>query len=271
MKKRLLLAILPALLALSSCSAQPKAKAEPLFLEDTLAHEEVFGGNDNGEYLYKGTKLDFDDYADVPSNDDLRPAIGVQHQVDQSGQYISIRFVAAIKVSGALSDATAVWTRAMYNPDGSILKDFATKSSLKAYEEINNAGSALHITTFNGSYETHYNYFVVYTMLNIKLADYANCYLNAYLTLGDGKKTLELAVPVRTDISPNNVWKFEASQRYFIRLNPFGTDEQDFAQDATTQGENPENNYASFTHSFAQGDEFVIVGNDVLNKRFNIY
>ena len=269
MKKRLLLAVLPALLVLASCSAQPKAKAEPIFEEDTLAHEEVFGGNDKGEYIYKETKLNFDDYADVPTNDNLRPAIGVQHQVN--GNNISIRFVAAIKVSGELSEATATWTRAMYKADGSILKDFANMPSQKAYTAINNAGNELLIQTFNGQYETHYDYFVVYTMLNIDKTQYANCYLNAYLTLGDGKQTMELAVPVSETISANTVWKFEASQRYFLRFNPRATNQYDVAQDAVTQGDNPSNNYASFTHSFDLNDEFVIVANDVANKRFKIY
>lgn len=264
MKKRFLLTVIPALLVLSSCGIKPSVKAEPIFQEDTLAHEEIFGGEDSGR-LIRGTKLSVDNY-DQQQNNDSRPNIGIQ-SYEKDG-YISIRFVAAVKISGELSSASAVWTRAMYNPDGSILKDFADKPCQKVYEEINDHGTKMDIAQYNGLHESHYNYFVVYTMLNIKKADYRDCYLNAYLTLGDGKQTKVLATQV--EFNNNTTYLFEPSQRYFLRVNP-GNQQYEIAQDATTQGDNPQNNYASFTASLTDGDEFIIIANDVANKRFRIY
>lgn len=266
MKKRFLLAVLPALLALSSCGLQPKVEAEPQFEEDTLAHDDLFREAD-GALLYKGNinKADPIDYTldPYPGN---RPSIGIQTY--EEGDTISIRFVAAIKVTGNLSEATAVWTRAMYKPDGSIYKDSAQMPCQKVYTTINNHGAEQSISAFNGQYETKYDYFVVYTLRGINKATFADYYLNAYLTLGDGSQSKVLATKVNYDYYA--LYAFEPSQRYFLRGNINGQ-QQDIAQDATTQGNNPENNYASFSVNLNDGSDFLIVANDVTNKRFKIY
>lgn len=266
MKKRFLLAVLPALLVLSSCGLQPKVEAEPQFEEDTLAHDDLFREAD-GALLYKGNinKADPIDYTldPYPGN---RPSIGIQTY--EEGNTISIRFVAAIKVTGNLSEATAVWTRAMYKPDGSIYKDFAEMPCQKVYTTINNHGAEQSISAFNGQYETKYDYFVVYTLRGINKASFADYYLNAYLTLGDGSQSKVLATKVNYDYYA--LYAFEPSQRYFLRGQING-EQQDIAQDATTQGNNPEHNYASFSTVLTDCDEFVIVANDVANKRFKIY
>ena len=266
MKKRFLLAVLPALLVLSSCGLQPKVEAEPQFEEDTLAHDDLFREAD-GALLYKGNinKADPIDYTldPYPGN---RPSIGIQTY--EEGNTISIRFVAAIKVTGNLSQATAVWTRAMYRPDGSIYKDFAQMPCQKVYTTINNHGDEQSISSFNGQYGTKYDYFVVYTLRGINKASFADYYLNAYLTLGDGSQSKVLATKVNYDYYA--LYAFEPSQRYFLRGQING-EQQDIAQDATTQGDNPQNNYASFSTGLTDCDEFVIVANDVTNKRFKIY
>ena len=89
MKKRFLLGILPALLALSSCTFMESATVVKgnEFLEDTLAHDELFAGQ---RALQPKRAI-----GDIENPDtDSDPAIGIQSIV-QDGK-VSFRFVAAV-------------------------------------------------------------------------------------------------------------------------------------------------------------------------------
>ena len=120
------------------------------------------------------------------------PAIGVQRKVDthgtldESDDTVSVRFVAAISVAGDLADATAVWTRAIFAPDGTALKAQATWPSVKAYTTIDAEGDPYTIDDYNTACGGSYTHFVAYTMRNIPLSTYANYYFTAYLTVTDG-------------------------------------------------------------------------------------
>ena len=195
MKKRLLFTILTALMVLPGCNAKLQ-KENFKFIEDTDAHEEIFG---------EAEQLKLEEVKEAPTFLTVsEPAIGVQSQI--SGDNIHIRFVAAVQIGGKLSDAPAVWKRRMFNSDGSIWKDEGEGQPCdKVYTSLKNGGSTLTIADFNTAHGTSYNYFVVYTMLNIPKETYKNCYLNAYVTVNDGEslnsKVLATTVDQKTQLS----------------------------------------------------------------------
>ena len=105
MKKRLLLLALPALMALSGCagvSASPKANN--LMVEDTLAHEEIFGeAVEAGEFgLRKAAPFKLA----TLTSDFVKMAYQIKFDDkgdgDASNDVISIRFIAAVKDAGKL-------------------------------------------------------------------------------------------------------------------------------------------------------------------------
>ncbi len=248
MKKKLLLAVLPALLVLASCSAQPNAKAEPIFQEDTLAHEEIFGEADGFELRAPKRNLDSDPYM----ADRAQPAIGVQYQ--ENGENISIRFVAAIDIGTAnLADVSAVWHRILYWSDGSVGKADAPKESLKAYTSLNNKGSIYSIDDFNGASGT-YDYFVVYTLLNVKKSDYQYCRLNAYLELNSGASYSKV---LSTTIGGGYRFTFDRNDSgYFLAGKINGVENAVVKQHSPTLGNN---NQASFIADIQSNDMFFVV------------
>ena len=98
MKRKSLLVLLPALMALASCNNAPKVEPKPELgdiVEDTLAHDEVFGESKISGNL--GVRKAYDADVDVPEESETSsPTIGIQTKT--VGDKISIRFVAAIKV-----------------------------------------------------------------------------------------------------------------------------------------------------------------------------
>lgn len=222
MKKKFLLAIIPALLALSSCAAGASKTKNDIFLEDTLAHEEIFGDVEEVGYVKTLTPLKDPD----PVNPLEEPTIGVQYQpryekVADSGEwYYSIRFVAAIT---SLS-VDAQWTRGVSNTNSEQLKPVGTNATLiatTAYERVNDNGV---ITTASSvalkrdaEPDTYpYHYFVVYTLRDIP-ETYADCFAVAYLTITDGvNTTVSKAVAAR--IAGGHEFSFAANKSggYFM-------------------------------------------------------
>ena len=247
MKKRVLLALLPAAMILAACAGagQKANDKNVLFNEDTLAHEELFAQKGFGK-IHKLSHLD-----------SSLPAIGVQRsdvkEITVSGtptNVVSIRFVAAVNLdSEHLADAHPIWTRVLYEEDGDgVLKGVDTLESTKAYTKINDGGSGTLPSAFG-----EYNYFVTYTMTNIPVA-YNNCYFNVSLSLG-GVSSRVLATTV--DLSSH--FSFESTSENFFLTGTFNDVARDIAQDTSTKGDNPSSNFASFSYDILENDKFIIV------------
>ena len=255
MKKIIVLTILSALMVLPSCGARPiqNKVEEPEILEDTLAHEEIFGE----------TKLELKEERDAPAfMSSEEPIIGIQSQ--ESGSNIHVRFVAAVKIDGDLASATAVWTRTMYYDDTGdnetahkVFKTETEKPAAKAYTTLKNGEDELTISAFNTAHSTSFNYFVVYTMLNIPKATYADYVLKAYVTVNDGgelsSKVLATTVDQKTqfsyDLDKDKTGYFGVKKSAAGAFSTFNADANALA-----------GNYARFVNvSISKDDSFVLV------------
>ena len=192
---KFLLLALPALMVLSSCSnapISPKAD-EDLMVEDTLAHEEIFGDvEEAGElglkklgprkaitfdsnFVKMGYQINFDNKNNVDASDDT----------------ISIRFVAAIKNTAV----KAYWHRGFaqsngyegvdvngwkYKLEDNVYEDGYNVQSLKYYNSLTDGSNT--IVANDGIY-SGYQGFVIYTLRGIPYETYKNAYLGVYLEL----------------------------------------------------------------------------------------
>ena len=185
MKKKLFLGLLPTLLVLASCQAAPRAdienKPQPIpeeqqFLEDNEAHDEIFGDSVlSGDLGIRKLPT-----VPVASNDDSIPTLGIQYN-DSTPGYVSLRFIAAIKVTDLTGDSVvddadlacvnAYWDRAIFKPDGTVQKQVNADRifSTKAYTSLGakNGIDTYTIEDLNTAKGTNYTHFVVYTILNI--------------------------------------------------------------------------------------------------------
>ena len=209
MKSKNLLFLLPALLVLSSCQAVPQANnlKEDILIEDTLAHDEIFGND------FIGRKIAPNKLGDDPvSHPDSDAAIGVQTKVDDKGtvstadDLISFRFVAPVKFEeGQLAPTTAVWTRTVSKPDGSEYPmDTATYECTEAYTQLEEGAGVYTIAQFNEAQEpdTDYTHFVVYTLRNIPLETYGDYFVSAYLTLSGEGGVNQVSKAVVSTVNP---------------------------------------------------------------------
>ena len=217
-KKRLLLAILPSLLILSSCNVGAlNDKAENhIFLEDSLAHEEVFGGS---KILQPRKTVD----PDPVVHPDSDPAIGIQSFV--SGGNVSFRFVATVRFSDSQLEPTkAVWTKSVCSPTGEAFSEKFNKGTYecsKAYTKLNSGGSIYTIDQYNEAHgltgDSCFTHFVVYTLRNIPVATYGNYYVSAYLNLSGegGVNQTTKAIAIRVDQEEKYTYVHNAGA-YFI-------------------------------------------------------
>ena len=255
MFKKLFLAVLPAIMVLSSCGAAPKADKNDFFSkEDTLAHEEVFGEpapliKENVERKPEG----IDEFVEAD-----RPSLGIQTAVYQGKD--SIRFVAAINISAGDFDSTIpVWTRTIYNADGSVKKSSTPFEAKKVYTSLKNGENTITIQQFNSANGTHYDYFSVYTILNINSGNEA-CFINAYVTVGSLKSKV-----LSTNVGGTKRLTFENTQTgYFLSGTINETPNSVRAQDAVTSS----GDKARFTVPLAANDSFFVACNDVANSKF---
>ena len=248
-KNKALLLVLPALLVLSSCQAAPKAKDNNLFLEDTLAHEEIFDAN----ALKLNPKRANDDPVVHPDEDD--PAIGIQSMVEDGKK--SFRFVAAVTLpnnSESFESITATWTRTVSNPNGSTYAmDTDTVEVTTAYTSLSTNGDPYTIQQFNAAHgDSDYTHFVVYTLRNIPTSTYGDYFVCAYLSLSNGGKTKAVA----TKVNESKQYAFDASNGYYYLDGVIGG-ESKIVEPDTVGGDNK----AEFDNvSFSEGDNFVIKG-----------
>ena len=266
MNKKYILGIVPFFMLLASCAGVSLKEEENFFVEDTLAHEEIFG---SVESSFSNVRKDLPDYVALST-----PAIGVQKAVGETT--VSIRFVAAIALNKEnLEEREAVWTRAMFTDAGANFKVAAEKPSRKAYTALSNgdpsAPSYYTIDDFNAAHGTEYNSFVVYTMLNIPKSTYDDYYLNAYLTL-DPDGTPVSSKEVATNVSGTKRVAFAADKEgYFLDGTISGVANSIRNQDAVTS----DGDKARFTVPLAANDSFFAVYNHIdatpANSKFLIY
>ena len=229
--------IIPALMVLSACAgAGPKQEAlqlEPEMVEDTLAHEELFGQG--------GKAVKLTPYKDPdPSDPSLKkPVVGVQYKEEDDGKF-AIRYVAAI----AALDVEATWTRGICDKAGNQQQ---TADQKLVDKEVTTAYTA--VSADNGSGDSYttpasvgegFNYFVVYTLREVPAAQ-LDSYLFAYLTLEKGGNSVKSLARI-SRISGGNTFTFDTDSglSYFIQGTVGGEANQQVAID----GELSSGNYA---------------------------
>lgn len=207
MKNKLVLFVLPALLVLSSCGTKP-ATDNKIFLEDTNAHEEIFGGFENSVDLRVKKE------GEIGLTSITAPKIGYQINYDSVNDKLAIRFVAAIKETGV----KAYWRRGFADPDGGFPqnKKFSDEPQQASayYEELNGGNTVLKAGV--GEYSDYVG-FVVYTIRNIPYAANADKYVAAYVNLvGDedsnihnNSKGLAVRIEKKSDSESANVFTFD--------------------------------------------------------------
>ena len=215
MKKSILLAVLPAVLVLSSCSAGPKENPNKLFVEDTKAHEEIFGALSNvhlepiqlqpNKALPTGTSL-------------VKPMIGFQRKDNTDNNTYSVRFVAAMQ---SATDS-ASWFRNIHNLNGQNAEGKSKKEIpvTGVYTAINNGGvqtNAVDVKAEDGS--KPYDCYAVYCLLNIP-SSYSSYYVDAYLSVTDGNQTVISSVGSLNVANADDYLQYSLSgENYVIEVN----------------------------------------------------
>ncbi len=205
--------IIPALMVLSACAgAGPKQEVvnlEPEILEDTLAHEELFGEG--------GQALKLNPYKDPdPSDPSLKkPVVGVQFKAEDDGRY-AIRYVAAI----AALDVDAHWTRSICNKNGeqqqTLDNKFVVKEVTTAYTAVSADSDSGDPFATPAAVGEGFNYFVVYTLRNVPVSQ-IDSYLFAYLTLEKGGNSVNSDALI-CKIDGGNMFSYDiATEGYFLQ------------------------------------------------------
>ena len=258
MKKNLLLIALPALMILSSCSRAGLAIAqkEVNFKEDTLAHSEIFGGQEEAVDLRVRKMSNEDDF--------VEPKIGVQYRpkyekVADSGEwFVALRFIAAV---GTL-DVDATWTRDIYKADGTKNKATVNRETTKAYESLYGGAGVGMISAMDeikeGTVdETPYNYYVAYTIYDIPFDTVNDYYIVAHLTISDpaGVHADGYSKAMAARIGGGATAKFDKDKTGFFLAGKIGGAVGCVDADETTRG----GNAASFTSNFVDDDRFMVI------------
>lgn len=255
MKKKLCLALLPSVLVLSACNLETPVNNEKeidgiseIFLEDDLAHEEIFGQSGAIEYdlgqpeSLQPRRAFFDKRLD--DIDPLeKPVIGVQYAREEDGDY-AIRYVAAI----SSLQVTAAWTRDIGDSNGNRPRDDGHSSIQfpvqKAYSALSETGvDGDDAPVLPSSVGSKYHYFVVFTLRNIP-ENKANSYLFGYLTLTSLDGTSSILSDARiSKVSGGNSFKFDPTSDdyhgYFLQGSIGGS-----SAPIKLDGEPSEGNYA---------------------------
>ena len=274
MNRKLLFA-LPLFMALSACAGVNINNQQRNFVnvngivEDTKAHEEIFGNAAEINVLKPKKVGDFGGSSDI--------LMGYQMKFDDNGDAvasndtISIRFIAAIKNT----DSRAYWDRAVCNGAGSegaeVKKDDwrykitdAWLESTSLYSTLTNGEDI--ITVEGESPYKEYAGFVIYTMLDIPYESFKDFYLGANLTLvpnGGGDYISSNFVGVKIE---KQALKNESVFAFSIPKNPSAHEgfvlagsihnKLDYAKaDSTTRG----SNNVSFISTLFTDDTFVFV------------
>ena len=196
------------MMALASCSGLSKQAKPDIMVEDTLAHEELFGAAEGAVDLR--IKKD-----PIPVDPLKTPKIGVQYQpkYEEGGKYyFAIRFVAAI----ASPNVEAYWTRGVSDKTSTEVKTVGSNANTTvttAYERVNDNGSVKAATSEGEGY----NYYVVYTLRNIPEIQ-ADSFIAAYLTISDGVNEPVVSSVVAARVAGDHEFSFAADKAtgYFL-------------------------------------------------------
>lgn len=265
MNKKIVLTVLPVFMLLASCSAQPNKVEKDIFVEDTLAHNELFGGE---EVVGEQLKLDRTYREADPSL--KKPLVGVQYKAEGDGKY-SIRYVAAIHAL----DVQAVWHRGLCLESGSEQLVFGTVESTVAYTALGSGSTGADNVpdiTVPADAGEDYNYFVVYTVRNIPSSE-VNSYLFAYLTLKKGASEVSSDARI-SKVSGGNSFTLDLADgersTYFIQGRINGSDSafyninDDGGSDNYIQESNvpliPEDNFGFFKYETEGREHFQYFG-----------
>ena len=272
MKKVFLLALLPAVLALSSCQAVQKTKTNvslDSIVEDTEAHEEIFRKVD-----FEKTDLGVRKLSTI---EESAPAIGIQSKIDtvEAVDYISIRFVAAVDFGSSLEPATAKWYRTMFGTDGHVLggRIETEKACSKAYTSLYDESEdddELTIAEYNSRHSTTYTHFVVYTMTGIPKVANASCYLTAYLSVdldGEGPGEAVTSKVVATTVDQKTQFSFNKNDTGCFGVKLTGGGCETFNKAGSTK----EGFWATFANvNMDGGDAFLLANRGIdLGNRNN--
>ena len=147
-----------------------------------------------------------------------KPKIGYQMAYgtkDDGTKTVSIRYTAAIS---SLDVDSATWTRAMYEENGdaySRLKE-ASKEVTTAYTGLTNNGKVTYATSVEDDLGNKpFNYYVVYTLLEIPLESYGTYYLDASLTITKNGKSITSTVGA-VEINNQNMFSYERGSNDYI-------------------------------------------------------
>ncbi len=147
-----------------------------------------------------------------------KPKIGYQMAYgtkDDGTKTVSIRYTAAIS---SLDVDSATWTRAMYEENGdaySRLKE-ANKEVTTAYTGLTNNGKVTYATSVEDDLGNKpFNYYVVYTLLEIPLESYGTYYLDASLTITKNGKSITSTVGA-VEINNQNMFSYERGSNDYI-------------------------------------------------------
>lgn len=243
MKKRLLIIALPFFMALSSCSAasikpvEKEIKDEDLMLEDTTAHEDLFGD-------IKLTPMKLGDPEGDSAGEDpswtKMPKIGVQFQSYEkdAATVYAVRYVAAI--AGLQSGAvTAEWTRGVSEKTGNEIKSIGGgHMSTIEYDVLNNGGS-LKAATSEG---TGYYKYIVYTLYDIPAAQ-VDSYVVAYLTLSKAEQSDAVSKAVAARVGGGNAFSFDPTMTAHFLQGTINNSENSFVYATEEPGGN---NFAAY-------------------------
>ena len=133
-----------------------------------------------------------------------KPKIGYQMAHSEDGKNVSIRFTATINSL----DVKATWKRAMYDGNGDVYEPLieADKEVVTAYTALTNGGKITYaVDEYDDLGNKPYNYYVVYTLLNVPIDDFGTYFLDAFLTLSDGEDEVTSKVGA---IELNNTKRF---------------------------------------------------------------
>lgn len=261
MNKKLVLFVLPALMALSSCSAIGHTDAQPkgnFFKEEAGACVELFGGNEDAIEFKRMTPLR------SAAGDMVEPRVGVQYRAKYNigtelspDWRVAVRFVAEIKTL----NVNVTWTRSVYQANGTRLGTETSTSTTKAYTSLNS--NSTDITPSDG-----YNYFVAYTLSDIPFASFDNHYIVAYVTLSDTTEPAAIS-PVRSKAMAAQIGGEQQFAFDIDRTGYFLTDCESKFVDEDDPTRNT--NLASFTVNLEEDESFLIVKNDRTNSKFQVW
>lgn len=158
------------------------------FNESNLAEDGIFAQGISSEKCEYPVLMTENETSEI-----VKPKIGCQYAYDDVNETVSIRFFGAI----ASEKVDAIWTRALYNADGSVNEALSvnTRQSTVAYKYISYTDggniltkSATEEEDENGDHP--YNYYVIYTLTDIPVSSYQNCRLRVTLELSNSENTV---------------------------------------------------------------------------------